>query len=232
MTRLGVATANELRLQWRYGIYVAAAFVTAVWVALLRALPAGAMATAVPVVVFADSAVIGLFFLAGGVLYEKDEGTQSALVVTPLRDGEYLAAKLVTLTALSVTVALVVALTARAIRPDAQLLAAGVLLLSPAVLLVAYATAVRFDSITDYIVGVQLPLIPLALPLLPHLLEATAHPAWWLAPTYGSMVLIDGAVNGVKAGTAVAAVLAQTAWTVAFVPLAMRARTRFVRGGG
>lgn len=231
MTRLGVAARNEVRLQWRYGVYAAALFATAVWVAVLRALPAGAMATAVPVVVFADSAVVGLFFLAGAVLFEKDEGTQSALVVTPLRDGEYMAAKVSSLTALSVVVALVVALTARGVGTDPALLAVGVGLLSLVVLLTGYATAVRFESITDYIVGVQAPLLPLALPLLPYLVDALAHPAWWLAPTYGAMVLIDGAVNGVGGGTAAAAVLVQTLWAAAFVPVALRAHRRFVRGG-
>lgn len=231
MTRLGAAARHEMRLQWRYGILAAAVFATAVWVGVLRALPASAMPTAVPVVVFADSAVFGLFFLAGSVLFEKDEGTQAALVVTPLRDWEYLTAKLVPLAVLSVGVALVITTTARGGGAAPGPLAAGVVLLSLAVLLVGYATAVRFDSITDYIVGVQAPLLPLALPLLPYLVEAVAHPAWWLAPTSGALVLIDGAVNGIAVPRAGLAVLVQTAWVLAFVPPAARAHRRFVRGG-
>lgn len=232
MTRLGVAVAHEIRLQWRYGILAAAVFVTAVWVGVLRALPAALMPTAIPVVVFADSAVIGLFFLAGAVLFEKDEGTQSALVVTPLRDWEYLTAKLAPLTALSIAVALVITATAAGGSAAPGLIAVGVGLLSLAVLLVAYATAVRFDSITHYIVGVQAPLLPLALPLAPYLVEAVAHPAWWLAPTHGAMVLIDGAVNGVGGRAAAVAVVVQSAWVLALVAPAARAHRRFVRGDG
>lgn len=230
MTRLSVAAAHEIRLQWRYGTLAAAVFVTAVWVGVLRALPATVMPTAIPVVVFADSAVIGLFFLAGAVLFEKDEGTQSALVVTPLRDWEYLTAKLAPLAVLSIAVALVITTTAAGGMAEPGLIAVGVGLLSLAVLLVAYATAVRFDSITDYIVGVQAPLLPLALPLAPYLVEGLAHPAWWLAPTHGAMVLIDGGVNGIGGRSAVVAVVVQAAWVLAFVPPAARAHRRFVRG--
>ncbi|MEX0659800.1 MAG: hypothetical protein WD080_11755 [Egibacteraceae bacterium] len=230
MTRLGVAAAHEIRLQWRYGILAAAVFVTAVWVGVLRALPAAVMPTAIPVVVFADSAVIGLFFLAGAVLFEKDEGTQAALVVTPLRDWEYLTAKLAPLAVLSIAVALVITTAAAGGSAAPGLIAVGVGLLSLAVLLVAYATAVRFDSITDYIVGVQAPLLPLALPLVPYLVEAVAHPAWWLAPTNGAMVLIDGAVNGIGGRLVAVAILVQAAWVLALVPPAARAHRRYVRG--
>lgn len=230
MTRLAAATRQELRLQWRYGIDAAALVVTMVWIAVLRALPVASMGTAVPVVVFADAALIGLFVLAGAVLFEKDEGTQSAVVVTPLRDVEYLAAKLAPLTVLSVLVALVIALSAPGTSAHPTLLAAGVGLLALTVLLVGYAAAVRFDSITDYIVGVQVPLLPLALPLLPYLVDALASPAWWAVPTYGALVLIDGSVNGVEPGTAAAAAVVQALWVGLFVPVALGARRRFVRG--
>jgi fluoroquinolone transport system permease protein len=69
--------------------------VAALWVVLLRLLPPTPRAVAAPLVVFGDLAVVGYFFVGGMVLFEKAEGTLSALSVSPLRPGHYLAGRVV-----------------------------------------------------------------------------------------------------------------------------------------
>ena len=47
-----------------------------------------------PYILLGDTCIIGFFFIAGTVFFEKQERTLSAIVSTPLRFSEYLAAKL------------------------------------------------------------------------------------------------------------------------------------------
>lgn len=227
MSRLRVAARMELLLQRRYGIWHAAAFASLIWVAVLRALPAGVRTAAVPVVVFLDLAVIGLFFVGGLVLFEKNERTLPALLVTPLRFGEYLTAKLATLTVLALTISVVVVTAGHgtAFRPVA--LVAGVTLASVVGVLAGFVAVAPFTSFTDYLVAVPLPMAPLALPLLQYF-GWIDHAAFALLPTQGSMLLIAGAFGPIDVVAATIAVAVQCAWIAALLWMAGRAYDRFL----
>ncbi|MGB3635622.1 MAG: hypothetical protein WA982_16385, partial [Rubrobacteraceae bacterium] len=79
MSRFASTVRLDLLLQKRYGFFYAGAFVTVVWVALLLPLPDSLLDLAVPLIVFTDLAVVGFFFIAGMVLFEKGEETLFAL---------------------------------------------------------------------------------------------------------------------------------------------------------
>ena len=61
-----------------------------------------------PYVLLGDTCIIGFFFVAGTVFFEKQERTLGAIISTPLRFWEYLAAKLTLLVLISLFVAMVV----------------------------------------------------------------------------------------------------------------------------
>jgi fluoroquinolone transport system permease protein len=60
-------------------------------------IPAQLKLTAMPYIIFGDSVLIGFFFIAGAVFFEKGECTLSALLSTPVRFRHYLTGKLATL---------------------------------------------------------------------------------------------------------------------------------------
>jgi fluoroquinolone transport system permease protein len=231
MTRLLAVTRFDLRLQWRYGFYYAGVFVTLVWLALLWGLPASLQNTLVPLVIFVDLALVGFYFIAGTVLFEKGERTLAALTVTPLRFGEYLASKLITLTALAVIVSLVVALLIAPLRFDVLLLVLGVLFAALLSLLAGFLSVLPYTSISSYLMPSQLWLLPLALPLLAYL-------GWWdnpllyLLPNYGSLLLLQGAFIGIAAWQVAYAVLYQAAWIGLLVWWSRRAFERHILQGG
>lgn len=101
MSRFHAALRTDLRLQLRQGFYLAGAFVAAIWIAILSQLPADGVRVALPAFLFLNGLTTTFFFVAGLVLFEKREGVLAALVVTPLRDGEYLASKVATLSLLA-----------------------------------------------------------------------------------------------------------------------------------
>jgi fluoroquinolone transport system permease protein len=232
--RLLPALRLDVLAQKRYGFYYAAVFVTLVWVALLYPLPDAILDLAVPLVIFADLAVIGYYFVAGIVLFEKGEDTLSALVTTPLRFREYLASKLATLTGLAVMISLVVALAGSGFDFDPILLLAGVILISLVSLLVGFITVAPFASISDYLIPSSLVITVLGLPIF-HFLGFLTSPLFYLLPTQGPMLLLGGAFDpGLDAWQVAYAVFYPLLWVFGLCLVARRAFDRYVverRGG-
>ena len=91
------------------GFSAATAFVVVCSIALLHWLPADVAALFLPVVLLENILINTFYFVSALLLLERGEGTFAAQSVTPLRADEYLASKLVTLTALSLVESLAIA---------------------------------------------------------------------------------------------------------------------------
>ncbi len=191
MSRLASTVRLDLLLQKRYGFFYAGAFVTVVWVALLIPLPEPLLNLAVPLIVFTDLSVVGFYFIAGMVLFEKGEETLFALISTPLRFREYLASKLLTLTALALVISLVVALAGYGFGFNPILFLLGVVLASLISALVGFVAVAPFDSISSYLVPSSLALVPMGLPVF-HFLGLWQSPIFYLIPTHGALLLLGG----------------------------------------
>lgn len=228
--RLLVAGRGDLRLQWRYRIAPAAGVATAVWIALLRGAPGGAVPTALPLAIFSDLGLVALFFLPGLVMYERDERVLPALVVSPLRFAEYLAAKLTVLTGLALAAS---ALLVLSVPGQVRLgpLLAGVVLLSLVVGLTGFVIVARCRSVVEYLMAVQLPALPLSLPVV-WALGLDPGPLLALVPTHAAMLLLTAAYRPVPAGALATALTAAMAWLVVLWLLAHRAYRRHILGGG
>ncbi|HUH07405.1 MAG TPA: hypothetical protein VML96_06310 [Egibacteraceae bacterium] len=193
--RVLAAVRLDLRLQVRYGIAQAASVVTLLWIVVLRALPDPARQVAVPLVIFGDLAIIGFFFIGGMVLFERGEGTLSALAISPLSPGEYLAARLFSLTSLALASSLVVlAATAWDLRPGLAATGASVAVLSIISLLVGFVTVAPFDAVSRYMIPSVAPLLLLGAPLLARL-DLIGGPLLFLLPSHGAMVFLSAAFD-------------------------------------
>jgi len=102
-----IRVANVLRLEVilprRQMFLHAAIFSGLIWLAVLLPMTPHLRAIAEPYILMGDISIIGFFFIGGSVFFEKQERTLGAIISTPLRFWEYLAAKLVVLSALSLT---------------------------------------------------------------------------------------------------------------------------------
>lgn len=232
MSRFGSALRLNLLLQLRYGFYYAAAFVVVLWAVLLVPLPRSTMAVATPLVVFAELAVIGYYFIAGMVLFEKGERTLYALVPTPLRFSEYLGSKLATLTLLALAASLAVVAAGYGTGFDVVLLILGVALISLVSLLAGFVTVLPFGSISRYLIPSQLPLTVMALPLVPFL-GVWQSPVFYLLPTHGALLLLGAAFGavGLQAWQLLYAVLYGLLWVCLLYLSARPAFDRYVVRG-
>lgn len=213
MSRFWIAFLFDLRIQQRYGFMLASLFSIGVWVALLLAFPIETRRALAPVIIYLDLALVGFFFISGLVLYEKDEATIYALVITPLRFVEYLAAKVTTLTLLAIGISLL--LLGLTVGFDLNLLSLllGTALMSLIALLIGFIAVAPFSSFTSYLIPSQLPALILYLPIIPFF-GLWDSPLFSLLPTQGALLLIQGAFNPLAPEQMIYAVLYGGIWVI------------------
>lgn len=193
MTRLISALRLELTLQYRQGFLYAALFSGLIWLSVLLPLPQRLRPFVEPYILLGDTCIIGFFFVAGTVFFEKQERTLGAVVSTPLRFWEYLTAKLTTLVLISLVVAIVVPLMASgfAYRPIPLMLATifGTLLM----LLVGFTSSLPFNTISDWFLVATIPLTVMTVPPVLYHSGVWASPLAYVVPTTGPMLLFGSA---------------------------------------
>jgi fluoroquinolone transport system permease protein len=164
--RLAATVATDVRVQLRNGFYAATAVIVIVSIALLRWLPPETATLLLPVVILENVLMNTFYFVSGLVLLERVEGTFVAQSVTPLRTGEYLGSKLLTLTALSLVESLLITVAVFGVARWLLAMAVGIVLTAALFCLVGVAVVVLYDSINEFL----LPSVPctfvLTLPLL------------------------------------------------------------------
>ena len=109
--RLINAIKSDIKFQYKQGFYFIYIVITLVYILILSKLPKNIMKVAAPIVIFSDPSVLGLFFIGGIVMLEKVQGIIYCIIVTPLRIKEDILAKIISLSAISVIVVVIITLT-------------------------------------------------------------------------------------------------------------------------
>lgn len=141
-----------------------------------------------------------LLYVAGLIIFEKDEGTLNALIVSPLRTSEYLWSKIITLTTLATLEAmimiggamLIMSFSSEVTIPNIPLLLMGIIAIGVMYTLIGIVMIVRYDKITDFLLPMSGLAIILQLPIL-YFLEWVNHPAWLVIPTSAPTMLMRAA---------------------------------------
>jgi fluoroquinolone transport system permease protein len=187
-TRLATLIVHDARLQYRYGIYIAYAFVIAFYAAVLVWAGPWLPAWAPAFIIFTDPAALGFFFLGALMMLEKSERVRIALAVAPLSAGDYYVAKLVTLTAVAL-IACIILLVFLHQPADPALLLVVVALTSVQYIGIGVPIALRFRTVNGYLIGSAGFLTPLIAPGFLALLEPM--PIWLgLVPAVSQFRLI------------------------------------------
>jgi len=227
MSRLASTLLWDMRLQYRQGLYWAAAVVVASWGAILWQLPPAGVMWLLPVALFIDMSVFGFYFMAGILYLEKGDGVLAALVVTPMRSTEYLLSKVISLTVIALLASVAVTLLAGSWQARWHWLLAGVALNSWLMAMLSFALASRYDAIHEFLIPSGIWMIPTQLPMLDYFGIWTGWPIY-LIPTQGSMILFEAAFRPVPAWELVYALAYLLAACVATSWFAVGAFERFV----
>ena len=190
MTRLAATLQTDVRVQLRNGFYLATAFVVVCSIAPLRWLPNDVAALLLPVVLLENILINTFYFVSALLLLERGEGTLAAQSVTPLRNDEYLASKVITLTALSLVESLLIATAVTGLDPRLVMMSIGIALAATIFCLSGVALIVHYESINEFIMPSVLYTAVLSLPILGYF--GVGSREWYLLhPIQGSLELMQ-----------------------------------------
>lgn len=164
----------DMRFQAKYGFYFLYAVLTVIYISVLLALPENWRAKAAAILIFTDPASMGLFFMGAIVLLEKNQHTPYALAVSPARVVEYIFAKVGSLSAVSLIVAAVLAVTAGV--DNLHIVLFGTLLSSVLFTLFGIIVAANIAGLNQFILWTVPIEILCFVPAVLHLFKIT--PAW------------------------------------------------------
>jgi fluoroquinolone transport system permease protein len=215
MTRWLAMLRYDVVLQARQGFYAASALLVVVISALLLSIPETARqdhALWVPALFVVNLPITTLFFIAGLILLEREEGTLSALGVSPISAGHYLALRMVTLISLAVVETIAVALLAFGTGAW-PMVAIGAAAMGIVYTGCGAGISARYTSVNELILPVSVFVAFLLLPLLPHF---GLLPRWpfYLHPIEPALTLLRGAFTPLPTFDALFAVAGSAGWCV------------------
>jgi fluoroquinolone transport system permease protein len=213
MYRLATTIRCDMTLQFRNGFYAATGFVTILWALFLSQIGALDLRWLLPPMVVGNLMVGTFAFIGGLVLLERGEGSLTAQVVTPLRIGEYLASKVLTLTILAVVETLVIVLILAGWRFNTLLLVAGTVLAAAIYGLAGFIAVARYDSINEYLLPSGMYIAILWIPMIAYIGQWRP---WilYLHPLAAPLLLVEAAFATVAAWQIAYAIGYSLAWVI------------------
>lgn len=207
MTRLLSTMKTDVTVQVRNNLYAIGIGVGALVAVMLSQLATPAqLPLVVPTLMLLVVGGTTLLYVAGMILFEKDEGTLNALMTSPLRPTEYLWSKIITLTALATLEAivmiggamLIMSWSAEVIWPNIPILLLGIITIGIIYTLMGIILVVRYKQITDFLLPMAGVAVILQLPLL-YFLGMVKLPILLLIPTSAPTLLMQGAYMPLEA---------------------------------
>jgi fluoroquinolone transport system permease protein len=234
MKRLLATLVCEIQLQYRNGFYYATVFVLAAWLGLFSQLPRFDLGYALPACVLGNLFITTFYFVGGLVLLEKEEGSLEARVVTPLRTGEYLAAKVITLSGLALVENLILVaglslLGFNRAGVNALPLCLGLLLAAGLLCLAGFAAIARYHSINEFLFPSLGYVIGLSLPFIDYF-GLWRSPLFYLHPLQAPLLLLQAAFQPVARGQVVYGLLYSALWLGIAYLATRHAFDRFIIG--
>lgn len=142
---------GDIRFQFKYGFYFIYVIFTAMYISLIFFLPLEWKEKAAAVLIFSDPSAMGLFFMGAIVLLEKSERVINTIAVSPVKAGEYIMSKVVSLGIISVVAGASIAVSS---DTDSMLIViTGVFAGSALFTLIGLIIAVNINSLNQFVMS-------------------------------------------------------------------------------
>lgn len=194
--RLIYAIRGDMQFQMRQGFYLVYAIIAALYVLILSLLPEDIASVALPLVVFSDPSLLGLFFIGGIILLEKIQGVLMVVVVSPLRTHEYILSKVISLAIISVLVAFLITLLSKTEQVNWFLLFISTVLTSGIFTMVGIMINAGCENVNQYL----LKTVPWMLLFIIPCFSLLGFPYSWIfkiVPSVAALQLMLGAYTGI-----------------------------------
>ena len=208
MNRLLSTMRNDIIVQFRNNLYaIGIGLSVIIAIALSQLAKPHQLEFAVPTLMILAIGGTTLMYVAGMIVFERDEGTINAVIVSPLRVSEYLWSKILTLTLLATLEATIVIGGSMLIMrfresvsvPNVPILLIGIFSIGIIYTLIGIILIVRYAKITDFLIPMAGYAVVLQLPFL-HFLGVYENIAFLAIPTSPSAMLMRGAYVSLSTG--------------------------------
>ncbi|MDX9769118.1 MAG: hypothetical protein RBT19_02060 [Tenuifilaceae bacterium] len=179
----------DIILLLKYGILPVALGIGALYIGLVFLL--NIPSSIIALLIFSDPSMMGFIFVGVMVLFEKQAGTSSALVVTPLQPWQYLLSKSISLSIPAAIVSLAIVFASQ-LDASYVLVMVAVVLTSILFLLLGFAGAQRVKTFNQYILIIPMFLMPFCIPLV-DFFGLWQSQLMWIIPTHSSLKLLTAA---------------------------------------
>jgi fluoroquinolone transport system permease protein len=220
----------DLILEVKYQILTVAIIVTALYCSIFLWFDTAALHQMVVFFIFSDPALLGFMFIGALVLFEKSANTIPALVVTPLKVGEYLWAKAISLTLIAMPCSTAMAIAAYGFSINFGYFFLGVTLTSLFFVFFGFIGVARVKSLNHYLIIMGNLLVPFFLPFLNYL-EITDLWLFYIIPSQGSLFLLEASFTEVAYWKILYSVFILLIWIFISFILAKRAYLKYLVQG-
>lgn len=229
MRRMLAAIKLDATVQWRNKLYwLGGALSVAFGLAAGAIAPRETLRLALPVLFLAIIGGTGLLYAIGLIIFEKDDGTLDAALVSPLQPREYVISKVVTLMLLSLVEGVLLVILAWGVGEVRwEMLLAGMALMSVILSLVGCIVGARYDAVTDALMPVILIALLLELPFL-YFTQLAPSPIWLVIPTAAPAMLIWAAWHPFEPWQVLYGFIYSALWIALLYRLVMRAFYRSI----
>lgn len=196
MRRLLAAMKLDLIYQFRSGFHAVYVFLSLVYIVVVNQLPYEWGNVIIPFVILSDPAVLGFFFVGGLMMLEKVQGIVDFVHITPLRKGEFLLSKVLTLNILALVASFAISIfTGRQFNPLVLIIA--VLATASFFTMMGFLIALTSRSMNHYFGRVIPAMILIILPCF-SLIGFPYSELFYIVPSVASAKLIILAFSQVK----------------------------------
>lgn len=181
----------DATVQWRNRFYIIGIGLSLLMaLGLAQFMQPAAMGAILPMLFLFAIGGTTMLYVAGLLIFEKDERTLEAIIVSPMRVSEYMISKIVTLTLLATLESLIVVVLTQGLTGfNPGLLLAGIILMGVMLTLIGFVMIVRYDSITDFLIPVVAVSLVLQLPAL-YFTGISDSVLWLILPTAAPVMLM------------------------------------------
>jgi fluoroquinolone transport system permease protein len=229
----------DLSLQYRYGFYYVSLFTIVLMVLLLSQIPLQNLAFLLPIFVLSAMLATTYYFMGALVLLEKGENALQGLVVTPLHAGEFLLARVASLTGLALVETLLIVVPVYGFLYGYRAgfgvgfhfnllwLLAGMVLLGALYSLLGFVAIAPYDAVNEYLLPSVAYLILLMLPLIDYA-GLWQSVVFYLHPLQPALLLLRAAFMPAAPWQIVYGLVGSLFWTAVAFAWARHAFQQFV----
>ena len=192
--RIFNAVKADIIFQWKQGFHIIYIIISLIYIVSLNQLPNEIVKLILPLVIYSDPSVLGMFFIGGIVLLEKEQGVLMLLKVTPLKMSEYIISKVISLSMISVFFSIFISFFSYRQDVNYFYLIIGVTLSSIFFILIGLIIITKSKSINEYIFKMIPYLLVILFPCV-SLIVTNIEYLFYFFPSVVGIRLILGAYN-------------------------------------